>query len=231
MGLITEKTSKVLLPLNERPLIIYIINWLSRNGISNLVLNLHHFGDRIVSLLGDGSDFGVSISYSYEPTLLGTAGAIKNNEVFFKNTFVVAYGDVLTDFSLRDMIRSHEEIGNVVTLALSETNTPWDVGIVEMDSEKRIRSFIEKPPRGSENSNLCNSGVYVLDKRIFDYIPEIYPSDFAYDIFPKLIEFNVPIGGYVLADRDYVQDIGTIEKYRKAIEDVRIGKVKIVFAQ
>ncbi|MBA7631194.1 UTP--glucose-1-phosphate uridylyltransferase [subsurface metagenome] len=225
---LTLKTPKVLLPVgSDKPLIGYILSWLKNYDITEVIINLHHMGDKIKGFLGDGSRFGVKVFYSPEETILGTAGGVKRTEHFFNSTFVVVYGDVLTDFDLRDMIQFHWERKAMATLAILEVPNPLDVGIVEINRQGKIQSFVEKPPRGSETGNLGNGGVYVLERDILDYVPSEVSSDFANDIFPELIELHLPIYGYVLKPEDYLIDIGTIEKYQKANEDVRAGKVKI----
>jgi len=102
------------------------------------------------------------------------------------------------------------------------------VGVVEMDKEGRILSLVEKPQSlvsGPQPPTLASGGVYVLEKQVLDYIPDQSFSDFAYDIFPKLIELGLPIYGYLLKPEDYLIDIGTIEKYHKANEDIERFKV------
>ena len=111
-------------------------------------------------------------------------------------------------------------------VAIFGTPNPWDVGIVEMDEEERILSFVEKPPRGCEIRNLGSGGVYVLSKGIFNYIPGDGTRDFAYDILPQLLELYLPIYGYVLKAEDYLLDIGTLENCQKVNEDIKAVKVK-----
>ena len=224
---LTLETPKVLLPVGGVFLIEYTLSWLKSHGISQVAINLYHLGDKLEDFLGNGSHFGMNISYSTEETLLGTAGGVKRMEHFFDGTFVVVYGDVLTDFDLSQMIRFHQTKNSLATLALLEVPNPWDVGIVGINKRRRILSFVEKPPPGSKVGNLGSGGVYVLEKGIFNYIPSESSSDFAYDIFPKLIEFGLPVYGHILNPDDYLIDIGTIDNYRKANEDVRAGKVKI----
>lgn len=228
---LTLETPKVLLPVGQVPSIEHQLSWLKSHGISQVAINLHHLGDKIKDFLGDGSRFRMSIFYSAEETLLGTAGGVKRIGHFFDDTFVVVYGDVLTDFDLSEMIQFHRKKRAMATLAVLRMPNPQDVGIVEMNDEGRILSFVEKPPPGSETSNLGSAGVYVLEKGIFDYIPSEGSSDFAYDIFPKLLELGLPVYGCVLKSEDYLIDIGTIEKYRKANEDVKAGRVEIRYEE
>ena len=229
---LTIGTPKVLLPVgSDKPLIGYTLSWLKNYGITEVTMNLHHMGDKIKKFLGDGSRFGMKVFYSPEETLLGTAGGVKKTEHFFNGTFVVVYGDVLTNFNLTDMIQFHWEKKTMATLAILEVPNPWEVGIVTMNDEGRIQSFIEKPPPGSEAGNLGNGGVYILERDILDYIPSEASSDFANDIFPELIQLGFPIYGYVLKPRNYLLDIGTIEKYQQANEDIKAGRVKIRYKE
>ena len=224
---LTLHTPKVLLPVGGRPLIEHQLSWLKSQGISQVAINLYHLGAKIKDFLGDGSQFEMKFIYSPEETLFGTAGGVKRIESFFSDTFIVVYGDVLTDFNLRKMIRFHQVKKAIATIALMEMANTWDVGIVKINKEGKILSFLEKPPHGSETNDLINGGVYVLEQGIFNYILGEGFSDFAYDIFPKLIELNLSVYGYILNPEDYLIDIGTTDKYQKAHEDVKAGRVKI----
>lgn len=228
---LTLETPKVLLLVAGKPLLGHTVSWLRNYGISEVAINLHHMGDKIKEFLGDGSRFGVKVFYSPEETILGTAGGVKRMEHFFDGTFVVVYGDVLTDFDLRDMIQFHRGKKATATLAILRVPNLWDVGIVQINEQGRIMSFVEKPARGSETGNLGSGGVYILESEILDYVPSEGSSDFAYDIFPRLLELHLPLYGYVLKSEDYLIDIGTIEKYRKANEDVKARTVKIRYEE
>lgn len=232
---LTLETPKVLLPIGGRPLIELQLSWLKHHGVQEVAINLYHLGDKIKDYLGNGSRFWVEISYSPEEKLLGTAGGVKRMEHFFDDTFVVFYGDVLTNFDLQAMVKFHQEKKAIATLAIFEASNPGEVGVVRMNSERKILSFVEKPrspvrspesPAPSPQSAiLASGGVYVLEKEVLNYIPAHNFSDFAYDIFSKLVELNLPIYGYVLKPQDYLIDIGTIEKYRKAQEVIMKFKV------
>ena len=228
---LTLETPKVLLPVAGVPLICYTLTWLRSHGIGEVCINLHHLGNRIKESLGDGSRLGVEVRYSDEDVLLGTAGGVKKVEHFFDTTFVVVYGDVLTDFNLSAMTDFHQRKRAMATLAVTRVSNPWETGIVEMKEEGRIISCIEKPPKGTEMGNMANGGVYVLERQVLDFIPSQGFYDFAYDVFPKLIRANFPVYGYVLRHKDYLIDIGTIDKYLKANEDVKSGKVKMTYEE
>lgn len=218
---LTLTEPKVLLPVSGVPLIEYTLRWLKHYGITEVAINLHRLAARVQSSLGDGTRFGMKIVYSREKTLLGTAGGVKKMESFFESPFTVVYGDVLTDLNLSAMLAFHRHRQAVATLAVREMPNPWEVGVVEMDNESRITGFIEKPPRGSEKSNLSSGGIYILEKRVLDYVPEEGFCDFAYDVFPRLIELGLPMYGYHLKNGDYLLDIGTAEKYKQANLDMK----------
>jgi len=163
----------------------------------------------------------VKIFYSTEEKLLGTAGGVKRMEHLFHNTFAVVYADVLTNFNLSAMVKFHQQKKAVATLVIFEAPNPTEVGVVEMSPEGRILSFVEKPKAANlELQSFASGGVYVLEKEVLKYIPAQGFSDFAYDIFPKLLELSLPIYGYALKSQDYLIDIGTIEKYNQANKDV-----------
>ena len=228
LGPLTLHTPKVLLTVgNDQPLIVYILAWLKYHGIYEVAINLHHLGDKIKAFLSDGSRYNLKVVYSAEPAILGTAGGVKKLEKFFDTTFVVVYGDILTDFNLKDMILFHHWKKAIATIAIVKLSNTKDVGFVEMDSDGRILSFIEKPSRCSVTTGLVNGAVYVLEKAVFDHIPKEGAVDFAYDTFPKLIRLGLPVYGYQLKPDDYLVDIGTINNYQAAKEAVEAGVVKI----
>jgi NDP-sugar pyrophosphorylase family protein len=224
---LTLETPKVLLPIGGTPLIQHTLPWLKSHGIKEVAINLHHLGDKIRDSLGDGSQFGLKIHYSPEETLLGTAGGVKRMEHFFDSTFVVIYGDMFTYLDLSAMIRLHHEKKAIATIAVTEVSTPWEFGIVQIRENNKIISFIEKPPKGTQLGNMASGGIYVLQREVLDFIPSQGFYDFAYDVFPRLLEHNLPIYGYVLNPDNYMIDIGTDGKYKQANEDVKAGKVKL----
>lgn len=228
---LTIETPKALLPVGGVPLIRHTIGWLAGFGISEIAINLYHLGENIRSYLGGGSRLGVNIYYSSEKTLLGTAGGVKKIEEYFSETFVVVYGDVFTNFNLGAMLSFHRSKSSLATIAVLRVPNPWEVGVVEVSKESRILNFIEKPPRNTETSNLGSGGIYVMEKEILNHIPPDGYCDFAYDIFPRLLKLDLPLYGYVLNSEDYLIDIGTAEKYQRANEDVKSGRVKVISAE
>ncbi len=218
---ITLETPKILVPLFGRPVVLYIMSWLKSHNISKIALNLHHLSDKVCDYLGDGSSFNMAISYSWEETLLGTAGAIKKMSSFFDGTFIVVSGDTVTNFNLTEMIRLHKERNSKATIALIETSIPEGGGLVKIDDKGKVLSFLEKPKFeeiGGRSSApvLINAGTYILEQQVLDYIPEGRFCDFGRDVFPKLLELGIPMFTYKLNQDDIFIDVGTIKKYKQA---------------
>lgn len=223
---LTLETPKVLLPVGGRPLILHILEWLKKHGISEVAINLYYLGEKIRDYLGDGSRFGMRLVYSWEERLLGTAGALRRMVSFFDTTFAVVYGDVLTNLDLSKMADFHRERRSFATLAIYEVADTRDKGIVRMDEGGRIWEFVERPPPGSEPGNLANGGIYILERKVLGHIPEEGYCDFAYDLFPRFLKLGLPLYGFPLAPHEYLIDIGTPQGYARAEEIVKAGKVK-----
>lgn len=229
---LTLDTPKPLLPIAGIPLIEHTLQWLKCHGLSEVAINLHHLGDKIVDFVGDGSRFGIKVVYSHEREILGTAGGVKAMQSFFDNTFVVCYGDNLTDFDLSAIIRFHQKKKSMATLAVFESPNPSEVGVVRMDANGMVLHLAEKPKSSascSPSTVLANAGIYVLEYQVLDYIPErgVF-SDFGHDVFPRMLADKLTIYGYRLNPKDYFIDIGTMEKYQQANEDARAGSVKVL---
>ena len=186
--------------------------------------------EKIINFCGDGSRFGINILYSYENSLLGTAGAVKKLSSFFNDTLIVVYGDVFPNFHLTNMIRFHFKVDAIATLAIAAMSNPWEGGVVEIDQQSKIINFKEKPAIGEEIGNLVNGGVYILKHDILNYIPSEIFSDFAIDIFPELIKLDLPVYGYILKSENSLIDIGTLAKYNEVNERLKVGSLKISYA-
>ena len=211
---LTDFLPKPMLPLAGRPLLEHIIVYLRGLGITDLAINLHHLPAVVMSYFGDGSRWGVSLRYSVEEQLLGSAGGVKRVGAFFDDTFLVYYGDVFTRADLRSMITLHRRSGAVATMGLYHVPDPWNRGVVAMDSSQTVVRFVEKPPREQAFSDLANAGIYVLEPQILDWVPEGQVWDFGSDVFPALLAQGMRVAGYVI--QDFVIDIGLPEKYEQA---------------
>ena len=224
---LTLETPKPLIPIAGIPLIEHILRWLASHGIHEAAINLCHRGDKIRAYLGEVTDIGMKIVYSQEDNLLGTAGGVKKMEPFFDGTFIVFYGDNLTDFDLTAMIEYHYEKVAAATIAVFETPRPWEAGILKLNEDKTVVKLVEKPQPDAGLGNLANGGVYILERDILQYIPEGF-ADFAYDVFPRVLEAGLPVYGYQLSKDDYFIDIGTMVNYNKANTDATEGRIRLL---
>lgn len=224
---LTLEVPKVLVPVGGVPLLERTLAWLRRYGIEEVAINLHHLGEKVVDYLGDGSRFGMTVMYSWEDELLGTAGGVKKVEYFFDDTFVVVYGDVLTNLDLGAMVRLHTLRNAVATLALTPLRDGERAGVVWVNEDGRATKFVEKPGArvvaDPDAKAFANGGVYVLKKQVLEKVPPCFFGDFGYDVFPKIISNGFAVYGYVLGPSEYLVDIGTPEGYREANKTTEMG--------
>lgn len=222
---LTENLPKPMVPLNGKPLLEYIIEWLKFYRILELAINIHHHPEVIVNHFGSGKELGVNITYSHEEKLLGTAGAIKKLSAFFNEPFLVIYGDNLCNCNLARLVEAHYTKGGIGMIALFRREETSASGIVEMDRESKIIRFLEKPNKAESFSNLVNSGIYVLDPGIIEHIPSTQPYDFGRDLFPQIILRGEKLYGYIMSDEEQLYWADTLESYQLMLEAVRDGKI------
>lgn len=206
LGELTREIPKPMLPLNDHPMLAYLIAHLKRQGFDEIVINLHFKPELIQNYFGDGSRFGVKLAYSHEPVLLGTAGGVKNVERFLRNepAFLVQYGDILTDQDFTAMLRFHRERNALVTLLAHQRAKSNSV--MTLDTERRITSFLERPTeeaRQGQTSPWVNSGICVCAPEVLAHIPSNTACDLPRDVFPRLVGtgrlFGFPLSGYRVA--------------------------------
>lgn len=222
---LTCNIPKPMVPVVNRPAMEHIIRLLKKHNITELAANLWYLPEKILDYFKDGSPHGVSIHYSHEKDLMGTAGGVKKLEAFLDETFLVISGDALTDIDLRVLLATHREKKALATIALREVADPRHFGVVITDDDGRIKAFQEKPQPGEELSKLANTGIYVFEPEIFRYIPAGQVYDFGKQVFPALVKGGLPFYGHVM--KEYWCDIGTLEQYKVGNYDVLRGRVKI----
>ena len=216
---LTDTCPKPMIPIAGRPLLEHIVRLLAQHGFDQLVVNLHHLPEVIQDHFGDGSAWDVRITYSFEPELLGTAGAVRRVAEFFDERFLVYYGDNLCNADLTDMWVTHGARGARVSLGLLWMDEPTSRGIIGLDSEDRVRRLIEKPrPDQVFDNYLVNGGVYVMEPEVLARIPATTPCDFSRDVLPGLIAAGCPVYGHRL--RGQLLSTDTPERYRHAQEQV-----------
>lgn len=196
---LTETKPKPILPVLDKPCLRYLIESLVEAGIKDIVLACGYRSEQLVKAIGDGSDLGITIEYSYEDEPRGTGGAIKLIEDRLDDVFVAANGDVFADISIKGEIDKHIFTNSAVTIALTPVKNPCEFGIARLDETERIIEFKEKPKPEEVFSNLVNAGVYVVNKRIISEIPPNQFYDFSKDLFPKLLARGDRIQGYVIS--------------------------------
>jgi mannose-1-phosphate guanylyltransferase/phosphomannomutase len=221
---ITANRPKPLVPIANRPIMEHILLLLKHQGIDQVVVTLHYLADEIQGYFGDGSDWDVSLYYSLEDTPLGTAGSVKKaEEQLREGTFLIISGDALTDVDLKPAIEFHKERGAVATLILARVHNPLEFGVVITREDGRILRFLEKPSWSEVFSDTVNTGMYILEPEIFEYMEPNRPYDFSQDLFPLLLREGKPMYGYVM--HEYWSDVGSLQHYRDAQEDLLMGKV------
>ncbi|MBV8147856.1 MAG: nucleotidyltransferase family protein, partial [Candidatus Eremiobacteraeota bacterium] len=217
---LTKQVPKPLVPVAGAANAIHLIRYLKTFGCDEIAINVHYLADQIVRELGDGSQFGVTLTYLHEAVLLGSAGAVKQMEEFLRDDhFVVVGCDDLTDLPLDQLVRFHKTNDATATIALVKRDDVDQYGVVVTDEVGRITGFQEKPPKGTERSKLANTGVYVFSPDIFEHIPAGEFVDFGKNVFPSLQAAEEAFFGFDAGDA-YWCDIGTISEYKRATMDV-----------
>jgi NDP-sugar pyrophosphorylase family protein len=223
---LTMHTPKPIVPLANEPFLLYQIELLKRADVRDLVLSLSYQPQKIEDRLGDGTDYGVRISYTVEASPLGTAGAYGNARTLINDTTVILNGDILTDVDLNEVIEFHRERKAIATLMLAPVANPKNYGLVKTTSDGRVTGFLEKPKPDEITCNTINGGIYVLEPRVLDYVPEGETFMFEYGVFPKLLEKDEPFYGYTW--NGYWRDIGTSSSYLQANLDVLAGRISML---
>ena len=237
---ITHVIPKPMIPILQKPVMEFLLELLKEHGFVEVMVNVSHLAEEIENYFRDGQRFGVEIAYSFEGRIedgeligaaLGSAGGLKkiqDFQSFFDDTFIVLCGDALIDLDLSEAIRRHREkdaLASLVTKRVSK-NQVSSYGVVVTDDDDQVKAFQEKPNVADALSDRINTGVYIFEPEIFDYIPSRISFDFGSDLFPKLVEAGAPF--YALPmDFEWV-DIGKVPDYWQAIRRVLLGEVRQV---
>lgn len=222
---LTINRPKPMVSLVDRPVLQHIIELLKLNGITDIIVTVQYLANSIQDYYGDGSAYGVNITYSLEDVPLGTAGSVKLAEEWLTEPFLVISGDALTDFDLSKIIAHHNSTGAMATLTLTRVANPLDYGVIITDDEGNVRQFLEKPSWGEVFSDTVNTGIYVLNPEVLTYIERNRITDWSKDVFPRMLNRGDKIQGYIASG--YWTDVGTIEEYMRACGDYLSGRVKL----
>ncbi len=231
----TDDIPKPMVPVLNKPVMARVLELCHTHGFDEVVANLHYRGEKVSDYFGDGAGFGVNLQYSWEKELLGTAGGVRKQSGFLGDgTFLVISGDVVTDLDLQKLLHFHKKSGAIATMAVKEVGDPSRFGIVVTNPDGMIQSFQEKPASGTEKSNLANTGIYVFEPEVFDWIPKDAFYDFGKDLFPALVASGAPV--FAMRTGAYWSDVGTLGQYLYTHWDLlthpqlqeRIGKGTVI---
>src|SRR5256884_621647 len=223
---LTIRRPKPMVPIAGKPVMEHILNLLKRHGITEVIVTVQYLASSIEDYFGNGSQFGMRITYSREDVPLGAAGSVKNAEDQLTEPFLVISGDALTDYNLTDIIKFHQEKKSMATLMLAHVHNPLEYGVIITNEEGHITQFLEKPSWGEVFSDTINTGIYVLDPKIFTYFEANKQFDFSQELFPMMLKKGDAIYGYV-APKGYWCDVGNLSEYMRANADALQGHVDI----
>jgi mannose-1-phosphate guanylyltransferase len=224
---LTSTVPKPVVPLVDRPFVAYMLEWLARHGVDDVVMSCGFLATSVRDVLGDGSRFGLTLNFVEEPEPRGTAGALKYAEPFLRDRFLMLNGDVLTDIDLSAQIAQHERTGARGTLALVPVSDPTAYGLVRLHEDGAVKEFVEKPSADEIDTNLISAGAYVLERDVVDLIEPGRNVSIEREIWPQL----VGDGLYGYAAEAYWLDIGTPERYLQGTFDILEGNVRTAVAQ
>ncbi|MFA6209025.1 MAG: NDP-sugar synthase [Candidatus Obscuribacterales bacterium] len=216
---LTQLLPKPLVPIGNRPVMEHVLRLLQKHGINEVAANLFHLAEKVQPALES-----YDVHYVTEPVLSGDAGGLRACKSFFEaGTFVVLMGDIVTDINLTHLIKEHKRSGAIATIALQEVENVEQFGIVELNQDGFISGFKEKPKASETTSRLASIGIYVFEPEIFEHIPESGIYMFGKQLFPQLLQKDLPINGVRL--EGYWSDIGTLASYKRTTFDALDGLI------
>jgi len=219
---LTASVPKPVVPFVDRPFIGFMLDWLRRHGVDDVVMSCGFMAAGVRAVLGDGSGVGVKLRYVEEPTPLGTGGALKYAEGLLDERFLMLNGDSLTDFDLSAQIATHERTGATGTLGLYPVEDPTRFGLVRLHDDGRVEGFLENPTlEQAAGTNTISAGMYVLERSVLELLAPDRPASIERDVFPRLV--GQGLHGYV--HEGYWLDIGTPATYLEGTWDVVEGRV------
>lgn len=220
---LTDEIPKPLLPVANRPQIGFLLELLRRAGVTGVIINLHHLADEIRAAVGNSYRDSLAVDYSLEPEILGTGGGLKKVEAFFgEEPFLLVNADALMDVDLRAAAEFHATSGAVATMVVRAREEGMAYGMVEMDREMRIRRILGRGG-GTALTPVVFTGIHVLSKKVFGYIPPGVFSCINRDCYGAMLEAGERVAGYMV--RGYWRDMGTVRSYFEANMDFLHGRM------
>ncbi|KYC39773.1 mannose-1-phosphate guanyltransferase [Scytonema hofmannii PCC 7110] len=237
---ITYTMPKPMMPIMQKPVMEFLLELLRQHGFDQIMVNVSHLADEIENYFRDGQRFGVQIAYSFEGRIVdgtlvgeavGSAGGMRKIQdfyPFFDDTFVVLCGDALIDLDLTAAVKWHREKGAIATIIMKSVplEEVSSYGVVVTDEDGRVKAFQEKPKVEEALSTNINTGIYIFEPEIFNYIPSGVEYDIGGQLFPKLVEVGAPFYAIPM-DFEWV-DIGKVPDYWRAVRGVLSGEIKNV---
>ncbi len=221
---LTNSRPKPMLPIMNRPMMEHTMMMLKDLGITEFIVLLYFKPEIIQDHFKDGSDFGIKISYVVPDGDYGTAGAVKlAQELIGDDNFIIISGDLVTDFDFKKLIDFHESKKSKLSIGLTSVENPLQFGVVIANEDDVIEKFLEKPSWGEVFSDTINTGIYIIEPEILDYIPKGENFDFAKDLFPLLMKEKIELMAHNLSG--YWRDVGNPESYREVYEDILSNRV------
>ncbi|MCJ7665867.1 MAG: NDP-sugar synthase, partial [Actinobacteria bacterium] len=222
---VTYLNPKPMLPLMNRPFMYSFVSWLKSHGLTDIVFSTGYLPGIFNDYFGDGSSFGLDLTYITEDSPLGTCGAVKNVEKYLdRGSFMVFNGDIFTSLDLTEMKKFHKQKGADITIALTPVEDPTSYGLVPIDDEGRVKEFLEKPNPDQIVTDLINAGTYIIEPHLLDLAPAGEKYSFERGLCPTALKEGYKVYGYV--SNSYWLDVGTPEKYLAAHHDIALGNIK-----
>ena len=224
---LTHSTPKPMLPIVNIPMMEHILEKLVDLGMREVVILLYYKPEVIKNHFEDGSKWGIKINYVLPDADYGTAGAVKMAAEYLKKPFMIISGDLVTDFDLKKIFEFHEKKQSKLTITLTTVDNPLAFGIVIVNEDGVIEKFLEKPSWGEVFSDTINTGIYIIEPEILDYIPKNDTFDFSKDLFPALMNKGIKLYGFTA--KGYWRDVGNPDAYRDVHIDIFNKKVRFNF--
>lgn len=225
---LTNSLPKPMLPIVNKPMMEHTMMRLRDLGIKDFIVLLYFKPDIIKDYFGDGERFGINIIYITPEDDFGTAGAVKlAQEEIGDENFIIISGDLVTDFDFQKIFDCHIERDSKLTITLTSVKNPLQFGVVIADEDGKIEKFLEKPSWGEVFSDTINTGIYIIEPEILEYIPKNTNFDFAKDLFPLLMKHGVDL--MACSASGYWRDVGNPESYREVYDDILNGRVDFKF--
>ena len=214
---------KPMLPINGKPVLEYEIECLRRQGITDIILSIGHLGEQIQAYFGDGSPFGVQITYIREEVPLGTAGALYYLKGRVREDFFLINGDLIFDVDFHRLMAFQKQHQAMAALLGHPNNHPYDSGIIVADADGRVTGWLTKEDKRGWYRNCVNAGIHVLSPQLLEEMDAPKKIDLDREILRPML----PSGRvYVYRTPEYVKDMGTQERISQVEHDLQTGLVE-----